>query len=347
MRLSVQLVTWNGAKYLSGLFASLKSQTHIDFELHILDNGSIDDTVNLIEKELATLSAFTTFECNTENTGFVAGHNAMFERYRQEPKEDYLVLLLNQDVVLELDCFEKIVDFMQRNPRAAACSPRIMQMWCRNQIDSLGMVIYKNGRSLDWMNGEVWKEELFELLPQVTEEHRQLSITNYQLPRYIEVFGVSGAVPCYRVSVIKSLPGKISSGIFDSAFFSYKEDVDLAWQLRKMGWKAYTLIDAIAYHDRSAAGPGSGTDAAAALHWKEKSEFIRKYSYRNHWFVIIKNMKITPRILWFEFRKLIYLLITDPKIVRFTCRFGNMLKQRRILNRAQRVHDIELKRWMM
>ena len=46
----VQLVAWNGAKYIPFLFDSLKKQTSRDWELLILDNNSTDATAELIEK---------------------------------------------------------------------------------------------------------------------------------------------------------------------------------------------------------------------------------------------------------------------------------------------------------
>ena len=56
MKLTVQLVVWNGEKYIPYLFESLKKQTFKDWNLLILDNGSTDNTVNLVKKELNNLS---------------------------------------------------------------------------------------------------------------------------------------------------------------------------------------------------------------------------------------------------------------------------------------------------
>src|SRR3989338_7429508 len=48
-KLTVQLVTWNGAKYIPYLFESLKKQTYADWDLAVLDNASSDGTARLIE----------------------------------------------------------------------------------------------------------------------------------------------------------------------------------------------------------------------------------------------------------------------------------------------------------
>ncbi len=52
MKLTVHLLTWNGEKYIPFLFDSLKKQTLKGWKLIILDNGSTDNTVGLIKKEI-------------------------------------------------------------------------------------------------------------------------------------------------------------------------------------------------------------------------------------------------------------------------------------------------------
>ncbi|MEK7532420.1 MAG: glycosyltransferase [Patescibacteria group bacterium] len=346
MKLSVQLVTWNGAKYIPHLFTSLRAQTYRDFTLHILDNASTDETVAVMRCVASDISVPVTFDVESSNTGFVGGHNTLFARYRDAD----FVLLLNQDMILESDCFERLVRFMEAHPRAAACSPRLMR-WDpatgekHNRIDTLGLALYRNGRVVDWMHGHAWSEELAGTLRYATVEYAE-----GREERWVEVFGVSGAMPCFRTAVITGLPGN-DGALFDSRFFSYKEDVDLAWRLRAMGWKAYTLLDAVAYHDRTAAAPDDPSDNAAAKHWKTKSALVRQYSYRNHWFTLIKNAPLTPSTLWFELKKFLYLVVREPAVIRFCFRekklFSAMWKARRVLRRARRAHPIELRRWMI
>lgn len=339
MKLSVQLVTWNGAKYIPHLFASLRAQTYKDWTLHVLDNGSTDGTADAVAR-----MGIGTFERLQENIGFVGGHNRLFTEYHDAD----LVLLINQDMVLEPDCIGELVRFMEAHPRAAAVSPRLMR-WDpatgekSDRIDTLGLALYCTGRVVDWMHGHAWEEGMCDVLPYRTavlrEEHEEC---------FVEVFGVSGAMPCFRIAALRGLPA--SSSIFDEHFFSYKEDVDLAWRLRWMGWKAYLLPHAVAYHDRTAAGPDGAGDYAAAKHWKTKSELVRKYSYRNHWFALIKNAPWSRALLWFELKKLMYLLFREPSVVRFCLNkklFSAMWNARRVIRRARRAHPVELRRWMM
>ncbi|PSO44618.1 MAG: hypothetical protein BRC22_02175 [Parcubacteria group bacterium QH_9_35_7] len=106
-KLSVQLVTWNGEKYIPHLFDSLKNQSFDDWKLNILDNDSKDKTVKLIEQELQDFDTDYEFKKSDENLGFAVGHNQIY----QDTESEY-VLLLNQDMYLEPDCLENLVKFI-------------------------------------------------------------------------------------------------------------------------------------------------------------------------------------------------------------------------------------------
>ena len=63
-----------------------------------------------------------------------------------------------------------------------------------------------------------------------------------------EVFGASGAAGFYRRAALEA--ARISTGCFDADFFLYREDADLAWRLRKLGWRALYVPSAVAHHRR-------------------------------------------------------------------------------------------------
>lgn len=49
-RVSIVLPTWNRARFLPEAFASIAAQTHLDWELIVVDDGSTDDTGEIIKK---------------------------------------------------------------------------------------------------------------------------------------------------------------------------------------------------------------------------------------------------------------------------------------------------------
>ena len=62
------------------------------------------------------------------------------------------------------------------------------------------------------------------------------------------IAGTSGAAGFYRRAALEG--ARISTGCFDADFFLYREDADLAWRLRKLGWRCLYVPSAVACHRR-------------------------------------------------------------------------------------------------
>lgn len=309
MRPSVHLVTYNGSKYISYLFKSLREQTFRGWELLVIDNNSTDDTVELIQRELINFPVPSRVIVNDKNVGFATGHNQALRETR-----DAYFLILNQDLYLMPDCLQKLADFMATHPQAAAAAPRLMR-WdfvsvipseaegrveesLSNQIDSLGLKVFQNRRVVELGQGEKWEGGGGEQ----------------------EVFGVSGTGALFRRSAINDvlLPG---GQLFDESYFMYKEDVDLAWRLRSRGLAAYVVMDAVAYHDRTAAGQQDLSDRTAVQNKRMQSELVRYHSYKNHLMTLYKSeywqnlILDLPWIVWYELKKLVYFLLFDRGVL--------------------------------
>lgn len=333
----IQLVTWNGEKYIPYLFKSLREQKFQDFELWILDNGSADATVSLIEKELQTFKQPHRLIKKEKNVGFAPGHNELF---RESVDTAEYVVLLNQDMMLDPGFLEKLFYFAQAHSDAGAISGRLMK-WAfpqkTNIIDSLGLKAFRNHRVIDMNGGEVWRS--------VDDDVEA-----------IEVFGVSGALPMYRTEALKEV--SYNGNVFDEDFFSYKEDVDLAWRLREAGWFAFSVLDAVVYHDRSASGPADLSDRAASKNRKYKSELAKFFSYRNHLMMLIKNYACEGGVrgfvatLWYELKKAGYLVIFAPGT--FVKSWAHvlrllpvMLKKRLMIQKKKEVAAGEIQSWFV
>lgn len=306
-RVAVHLVTWNGEKYIPWLFQSLRAQTYSNIIFRILDNGSTDTTIESIEQELKNFPWPHQVIKNPVNSGFAGGHNQLFGMVQEE-----FVLLVNQDMYLEPGCIERLVGVLNSYPMVAAVTPRLMK-WnfqdiaqqglvksFSDQIDSLGLRVFRNRRFVEWRAGEKWHD-----IPE----------------KNVEVFGVSGALPLYRTKALMVVADK-EGNIFDPWFGSYKEDVDLAWRLQKAGWSAMVATGGVAYHHRAAAMPKFGLhDVAALLNKFQQPNYVRYLSYRNHLLMLFKNeepanfWQDAPWIVWYELKKFIALLISCPSVL--------------------------------
>lgn len=336
---------------------SIFRQTFRDFSLLILDNGSTDGTVEYLKDFRFPISDFR-LVFNDKNVGFAAGHNQAIRMTNSE-----YVFMLNQDIILEQNFLEVIIKFFDEHPSVGAVTGKLLRWDFEKEIktdmiDSAGLLIFKSHRIVELgageQDGDKWNNSK-------------------------EVFGVSGAAPVYRREALEdvaiSIPrnsalcSALFSGArqkqktepltnkreyFDEDFFSYKEDVDLAYRLCMRGWQAWFLPEARAYHDRTARATAGG-DLGAMCQRKNKSSFINYHSYKNHLFFLTKNLtwpiflRYFPHIFWYEFKKFIYILFFEVSTLKslgeFFRKLPKMWRKRRWIIANRKVSSIEIKKW--
>lgn len=337
-KISVHLVTWNGAKYIPYLFDSLRKQTYQDWQLIILDNNSQDGTVERIERELVNFPFEHRFVKLKENTGFAGGHNKLYAG----TKTPY-ILPLNQDMYLMSDTLEKLADYMESHLDVAVVSPRLMR-WDFGDIEKVGLE-KSFSAYIDSFGLEIWRNR------RVIEKEAQTEWSELQKrigdKDAVEVFGVSGTFPLLRRSALEkvALP---DGTFFDAAYHAYKEDVDLAFRLRIAGFRACILPSVVAYHDRSAARPKQLDDMTASKNKKAQSEWVKYHSYKNHLMTLYKNeywqnvVLDLPWILWYELKKFLWYVLFDQKILKGLSEIGKKrseLHKKRQAIVAQRAVD--------
>lgn len=322
-KVSINLVTWNGEKYIENCLNSVFNQDFTDYSIIIIDNGSSDSTVEIIRERFPHLKIIE----HKENFGFAKAHNQAIHW----TKSDY-VMLLNQDVVLKENYLSELVKFMDSNQLAGAVAGKILRLQDNeptNYIDTAGLKIYKNYRVTEIGAGEM--------------DEGQYDATQ-------EVFGVSGAIPVYRRKALEEIA--FQNEYFDELFFSYKEDVDLAHRLRTAGWQAWRVPTAIAYHDRTVSSPQEKLSAMkVAKNWRGKSKFAKFYSYRNHLYFLKKNLiKLTLPIFWYEFIKFFFVLFFETRNLKaWKDYFKNKkaLKAKSIIiKKNKKIEDQKLQKWL-
>jgi GT2 family glycosyltransferase len=202
-----------------------------------------------------------------------------------------------------------------------------------DMIDSAGLLIFKSHRVIELgageQDGDKWNNAK-------------------------GVFGVSGAAPVYRRKALRDVAAD-GGQVFDEDFFSYKEDVDLAYRLCMREWQAWFLPEARAYHDRTARATAGG-DLGAMRQRKNKSSFINYHSYKNHFFFLTKNLtwpiflRYFPHIFWYEFKKFIYILFFEVSTLKslgeFARRLPKMWRKRRYIMANKKITTAEIRRWL-
>ena len=85
----------------------------------------------------------------------------------------------------------------------------------------------------------------------------------------VEVFGASGCVAIYRLSMLRAMED------LDASFFAYMEDADVAWRARMAGWRCLYEPRAVAFHHgprRSANRHAGNMSWLAVTAWVDRQE---------------------------------------------------------------------------
>jgi len=114
---SLVLVTYNSEAPLPALLDSLEATTYEPYELIVVDNGSSDATVSLIERRRPDATLLT----NAPSRGYGAGCNQGAARARG----DFLVFL-NPDIVVPPGWLEALVGCFQGDRRIGIVSPEVL-----------------------------------------------------------------------------------------------------------------------------------------------------------------------------------------------------------------------------
>ncbi len=269
----ISLVTLDGERYIDFCLESILNQTFQDFVIICLDNGSHDSTATHIYQKYPEVKLIK----KSSNIGFAAAHNMIMRLSKSK-----YVFMVNQDMFFEPDYLEKIVAHMDAVP----------------EIGSASGVLYKWNFDTEFETGKktnIVDTAGLRLLKSLSVEE----IYDEPVTDTIQVFGVSGAAPVYRRTALEDVMWK--GECLDELFFSYKEDIDLAWRLQLHGWKSFIIRDAKGYHDRSMSRSVSSSKKwFDMIRTKLKDNKKRSYwSFRNHIFVFIKNVPVKFMIRWF------------------------------------------------
>ena len=314
-RVQIGIVTFNSGEHLRACLESVKAQEFKDFGVWLWDNGSTDETSEIIAAYRGFLSSEQVSEINM---GFCSAHNRLIE----SGNSDY-VLVLNPDVVLEPHFIEVLVRELDRDPSAGSATGKLVRPHLEPRtLDSTGIYFTPNQRHLDRGSGEV-------------------DAGQYDRAEY--VFGASGAAALYRRAMLEDV--REGSEYFDESFFAYREDADLAWRAQWMGWKCLYIPEATAFHERRVL-PERRLNLPG---------LINMHSLKNRFLLCIKNLDAGTYARFFipisarDVAALAYVLLRErssiPSLMLVLKNFPGAWKKRKLLQSRRRVSAREIRSW--
>lgn len=230
---SVIILNWNGRHLLEECLSSIRSQTFMDFETIVVDNGSTDGSVEFLREQYGKCIRIVGL---SSNEGWAGGNNHGIKAATGE----YL-LLLNNDASLEANLFDRLREGIRRHPGAGMFTPKILNYYDRTLLDNTGHVIYLDGTARG--RGRMRKD-------------------GEEFGREEEVLCPSGAAGVYHREIFDRV------GLIDERYFAYGEDTELGLRARRAGYVCYYIPTAVVYHKYSASG---GSYTPQKVYWVERN----------------------------------------------------------------------------
>jgi GT2 family glycosyltransferase len=251
-RASVIIPNWNGAHHLPACLDSLREQTYANFETILVDNGSTDNSLELLARDYPEVRVLAL----PSNRGYAGGCKAGFEAASGE-----ILVVLNNDTAVTPTWLEALLAALDRHPEAGMATPKVLLWDDHTRLHTTGDYVRANG--IPDSRG-VWQQD------------------EGQYDQEPYVFGASGVAPAYRRAMLDEI------GLFDADYQSYCEDVDLSWRAQLAGYRCVYAPDSVLYHKVSATGKGVLRSFYVARNtiWMLAQDLPRAL-WRRHWKEIV------------------------------------------------------------
>jgi GT2 family glycosyltransferase len=251
--ISVVIPNYNGKHLFEKYFEhnlNILSELETDVQVIVIDDASTDDSVAYLKSKYSNQITLIEKEVNS---GFSNTCNLGIKEATNE-----LIFLLNTDVTLEKDYFEKLYKYFDRSDTFGVMG-RIIGM-----DDDL---IREAARSPKIMGRKIKSGDFFHV-----NERESFTPTFY----------LSGAIALMDTKKLKSING------FNEMFNPYYgEDQELSIRAWRLGWKCYYEHDAVCRHEVS---------ASTKIHNHKRA--IKKIHFRNRYYVHFLHLYGADLLFW-------------------------------------------------
>jgi GT2 family glycosyltransferase len=214
------VVNWNRRELLRACLESLARQTHPSFEVVVIDNGSDDQSAELVKTLVPTYPKTLRLISNPDNRGFCAANNQGFAASQSE-----FVALLNNDAEADPQWLEALERVIRSSEDTGMAASKILVWEDPTRIDKVGHLMYPDGQNRGRGTGQ---------------------IDRGQFDRVEETLWPDGCAAMYRRAMLNEIGG------FDEEFFAYADDAELGLRGRIAGWTCLFAPDAVVRHHRGA-----------------------------------------------------------------------------------------------
>jgi GT2 family glycosyltransferase len=224
-QISIIIVSWNARDYLRQCLASLFSEScRHPLEVIVVDNASADGSPEMVAKDFPQVRLIR----NAENLGFARANNIGISAATGK-----YVSLVNSDVKILPDCFNRLVEYAEAHPDVGMVGPRViggdgkLQRSCRGFPTVWNMFCRALALDSFFPGTRLFTGYSLRYWPQDT------------------VHPVDILSGCFWLARRQALD---EVGLLDESFFMYGEDMDWCKRFWKQGWKLVFVPEAEAIH---------------------------------------------------------------------------------------------------
>lgn len=198
---------------------SLKAITYPNYEIVVVDNASMDSSIEKIEESFNDIVLFK----STNNYGYANGNNIGI-KYALSSGAEY-ICILNNDVMVECDFLEPMMDKILEDKNIGLIGPCICDFYKRDRIQAMGSSLnMKTGLTRAIYKNAIWEEH--------KNEER-------------EVGYLGGACFVIRAEVFNKI------GLIPENYFLFFEETEFCLKAIRAGFKILCYGNSRVYHKGS------------------------------------------------------------------------------------------------
>ncbi|MFA6047631.1 MAG: glycosyltransferase family 2 protein [Parcubacteria group bacterium] len=254
---SIIIVNYNGKKYLKSCIDSILKNNYDNWEVVIVDNGSKDGSLEMINDEWGNISNLHLVKLN-ENKGPAYARNAGAKASRGE-----IISFLDNDTEVEQGWITKAMKYFKSDLSVGILQCKLLMLEDKKQYDyageylsSLGFLIHR-------------------------AHYREEDRGQYDNP--VEILAAKSAGMFIRRDVFEKIGG------FDEDYFIFVEETDLGWRSWLAGYRAIFAYDSIVFHHFSV--------TKKIVDPKFNNHLVRFHGTKNYILTLYKNLSFKNLII--------------------------------------------------
>jgi GT2 family glycosyltransferase len=245
LKVAVIILNWNGKKDTLECLASVKKINYPNYEIVLVDNGSVDDSVDAISKQYPDMTLLQT----GENLGYAGGNNVGIS-WALDHEADY-ILLLNNDTIVSTDLLSAFINAANLLPSGSILGAKIY---------------YYDNPDMLWFAGGCWQAE-----KNGFEHIGYGQLDSIEFSNTAQVDYITGCALFADAATFQDV------GLLDEDFFLTYEETDWCYRAKTKGHKCIVVPEAKLWHKVSSSFGGSDSPLVNYFMVRNKLLWAKKH----------------------------------------------------------------------